>query len=216
MPHLLCGGRGHGTPGTRVRQRGGGRHGRFYQQCQGARGAAHEPAPAPFAPRDILHQLHEKRQLHASAAGKRLQHARYALPQKAAARGAGLFHAPHPRERQVCAVPALHSGVREDTERKDLGSSRYGLAHGGGRIVQPPYSGHRMYLLRPVYHPLPDGGAARARRHGACLRRDRRSKRHHRGAGRARGARGLGGAVQPCKRLCNAEAHGRGAARAGL
>lgn len=27
---------------------------------------------------------------------KRLQHARYALPQKAAARGAGLFHAPHP------------------------------------------------------------------------------------------------------------------------
>ena len=90
------------------------------------------------------------------------------------------------------------------------------LGTGSRTVVDASYSGHRMYLLRPVYHPLPDGGAARARRHGSCLRRDRRSERHHRGAGRARGARGLGGAVQPCKRLCNAEAHGRGAARAGL
>ena len=187
---MLRGGQGHGAPCPRVRQCGGGRHGRFYQQRQGARGAAHEPAPAPFAPRDILHQLHEKRQLHASAVGKRFQYARYALPQKAAARGAGLFHAPHPRERQVCAVPALHSGVREDTERKDLGSARYGLAHGGGRIVQPPYSGHRMYLLRPVHYPLPDGGAARARRHGqglGCALRPREVRRRAARPGRPRG-----------------------------
>ena len=216
MPHLLRGGRGHGAPCPRVRQCGGGRHGRLHEQRQGARGAPHEPAPHPLTPRYIVHELHAKRQLHLAAAGERLQHARHALPQKAAARGGGLFHAAHSRERQVRAVPALHPGVRKRAEREDLGPSRHGLAHGRGRIVQPPHSRYRVHVLRPVHHPLPDGGAARARRHGPCLRRDRRSERRHRGAGRARGARGMGRAVRARQRVRNAQAHGRGAARAGL
>ncbi len=86
-------------------------------------------------------------------------------------------------------------------EREDLGPSRHGLAHGRRRVVQPPHSGHRVYVLRPVHHPLPDGGAARARRHGSRLRRDRRSEYRHRGAGRARGARGMGRAVRARQRV---------------
>ena len=58
--------------------------------------------------------------------------------------------------------------------------------------------------------------AARARRHGSCFRRDRRSEHRHRGTGRARGARGMGRAVRARQRVRNAQAHGRGAARAGL
>ena len=166
---MLRGGQGHGAPCPRVRQCGGGRHGGLYQQPHGARGAPRQPAADPLRARRELHELLAQRQLHAAVARERLQYARRALSHQAAPGGGGLLYAAHPRERQVREVYALHPDLRERTDREDMGSARHRLPRDGGRLAQSPHPGYGMYLLRPVHHALPHGGAAGARRHGNRL-----------------------------------------------
>ena len=172
----------------------------FTNSAQGARGAPHKPAPHPLTARyDRARTASRSGNCTLAAARERLQHARRRTIPKKLRHEAVDYSTPLIRENDKCVqVHALHPGVRKRAEREDLGPSRHRLAH--DRWTRRTTAAFRIRTARycgQSHHPLPHGGAARARRHGPRLRRDRRSERRHRGAGRARGARGMGRAVRP-------------------